>query len=467
MSAITPAPTHSSAVQPTDATPVVVIGAGPIGLAAAAELVQREIPVVVLESGDTVAAGVRSWSHVRLFSEWSQLIAPSARALLEPTGWTESNPTAYPTGGEWADAYLQPLADALNSGDSDRVRTGHRVTAVSRLGRDLLSDTGRDTQPFVVRGTTPEGTFRLQAAAIVDASGTITSPNPLGADGLPADGELELADHLTHAVPDTTDPATAQQHAGRHTAVVGAGHSAMTALIGLADLARSQPGTRITWIRRRGLTADSFGGGAADQLAGRGALGLAAARTIEDGLVEVVEGFRTTAVRRDTSSPDRVALVAEDGRTVDDVDRVVVLTGFRPDLTLTSELRVDLDPSVQAPRALAPLIDPNVHSCGTVPPHGVAELAQPEPGLYTAGMKSYGRAPTFLALTGFEQVRSIVAAIAGDHESAARVELQLPETGVCGGTGLDDAALAELGSADACGVPVAGGLPLATTGGCC
>ena len=179
MSAITPAPTHSSAVQPTDATPVVVIGAGPIGLAAAAELVLRAIPVVVLESGDAVAAGVRSWSHVRLSAEWSQLIAPAARALLEPAGWTEPKPTAYPTGGEWADAYLQPLADALNRGSSDRVRTGHRVTAISRLGRDLLSDTGRDTQPFVVRGTTPEGTFRLQAAAIIDASGTITSPNPL------------------------------------------------------------------------------------------------------------------------------------------------------------------------------------------------------------------------------------------------------------------------------------------------
>ena len=80
---------------------------------------------------------------------------------------------------------------------------------------------------------------------------------------------------------------------------------------------------------------------------------------------------------------------------------------------------------------LAPLIDPKVHSCGTVYPHGAAELSQPEPGLYLAGMKSYGRAPSFLALTGFEQVRSVVAAIAGDHEAAARVELVLPETGVC------------------------------------
>ena len=68
--------------------------------------------------------------------------------------------------------------------------------------------------------------------------------------------------------------------------------------------------------------------------------------------------------------------------------------------------------------ALAPLIDPNEHSCGTVRPHGARELAQAEPGFYFAGMKSYGRAPTFLMLTGYEQVRSIAAEIAGDHEAA-------------------------------------------------
>ena len=132
-------------------------------------------------------------------------------------------------------------------------------------------------------------------------------------------------------------------------------------------------------------------------------------------------------------------LASVDGRPVlDAVDEVVVVTGFRPDLSWLSEVRLDLDPVLQAPRALAPLIDPNVHSCGTVYPHGAAELAQPEPGLYLVGMKSYGRAPTFLAMTGYEQVRSVAAAIAGDHEAAARVELVLPETGVCGGAGLFD-----------------------------
>ena len=95
-------------------------------------------------------------------------------------------------------------------------------------------------------------------------------------------------------------------------------------------------------------------------------------------------------------------------------------TGFRPDLDFLRELRLSLDPALECPPALAPLIDPNLHSCGTVRPHGARELAQPEPGFYFAGMKSYGRAPTFLMLTGYEQVRSIVAEIAGDHEAAAR-----------------------------------------------
>jgi len=113
------------------------------------------------------------------------------------------------------------------------------------------------------------------------------------------------------------------------------------------------------------------------------------------------------------------------------VDEIIATTGFRPDLSFLREVRLSLDPSLESPVALAPLIDPNVHSCGTVYPHGVDELSHPELNFFLVGMKSYGRAPTFLALTGYEQVRSIVAALTGDWESARRVELVLPETGVC------------------------------------
>ncbi len=112
-------------------------------------------------------------------------------------------------------------------------------------------------------------------------------------------------------------------------------------------------------------------------------------------------------------------------------DVVVNATGFRPDLAPLREIRTDLDAVVEAPRLLAPLIDPNVHSCGTVEPHGFRELTHPEHGFFLVGMKSYGRAPTFLLATGYEQVRSIVAWLAGDMASASRVELTLPATGVC------------------------------------
>jgi hypothetical protein len=110
---------------------------------------------------------------------------------------------------------------------------------------------------------------------------------------------------------------------------------------------------------------------------------------------------------------------------------MIVATGFRPDVAMLREVRLSLDPWLECAAKIGPLIDPNIHSCGTVRPHGAMELAHPETDFYIAGIKSYGRAPTFLLATGHEQVRSITAALAGDREAASRVELELPETGVC------------------------------------
>ena len=116
---------------------------------------------------------------------------------------------------------------------------------------------------------------------------------------------------------------------------------------------------------------------------------------------------------------------------------------------MLGEIRLRLDPAIEAPVALAPLIDPNEHSCGTVRPHGARELRQDDPGFYLAGMKSYGRAPTFLMMTGYEQVRSIAADIAGDKEAAERVELELPETGVCTRGGVES----KVAASGCCGGP--------------
>ncbi|MEV5689144.1 NAD(P)-binding domain-containing protein [Streptomyces sp. NPDC052164] len=428
----------------TSELPVVIIGAGPVGLAAAAHLVERGIAPLVLEAGPSAASAVRDWSHVRLFSPWGEVTDPAAEKLLAPTGWVTPDAAAYPSGGDWAERYLQPLADVLG----DRVRYRTTVTGVSRAGRDRVVDADRESQPFVLHLTTPDGEERVLARAVVDASGTWLTPGPAGAGGLPALGEKAATDRISYRVPDLHDPAVRARYAGGRTAVIGSGASAFTALAALADVAKDEPGTHSTWILRRGISGSTFGGGAADQLPARGALGLAAKAAVDDGYADAVTGFRTEAVERDGAG--RLVLVGEDGRRTDPVDEVIVLTGFRPDLSFLSEIRLGLDERLQAPTALAPLIDPNQHSCGTVYPHGHRELSHPEPGIHLVGMKSYGRAPTFLAMTGYEQVRSVAAALAGDTESADRVELTLPETGVCGGAGLFDDPAAEQADAGGC-----------------
>ncbi|MFE9682027.1 NAD(P)-binding domain-containing protein [Streptomyces sp. NPDC006285] len=458
----------------TTELPVAVIGAGPAGLAAAAHLLGRGIEPLVLEAGRQVGAAVREWSHVRLFSTWGEVVDPAAEKLLAPTGWTRPDPATYPSGGDWADLYLQPLADVLG----DRVRLGATVTGVSRAGRDRTVDADREQQPFVVHITHDDGREeRVFVRAVIDASGTWAAPGPAGGSGLAALGERAAADRITYRVPDLKDPAVRARYAGRRTAVIGSGASAFTALAYLADLARSDggAGTKGVWILRRGISGSTFGGGEADQLPARGALGLAAKAAVDEGHADAVTGFRTEAIERDADGC--LILVGEDGRRLGAVDEVIVLTGFRPDLSFLGELRLGLDERLQAPVELAPLIDPNQHSCGTVYPHGHRELSHPEPGVYLVGMKSYGRAPTFLAMTGYEQVRSVAAAIAGDLEAADKVELTLPETGVCGGAGLFDAADAQETDGGCCapapqlvqlGAPATvGTAEQAPAGGCC
>jgi hypothetical protein len=406
--------------------PVAIIGGGPIGLVAAAHLLDRGETPLVLEAGDSIGAAVRSWSHVRLFSPWKYLVDPVTARLLEPTGWSAPHEERLPTGGELLTQYLEPLAALPDL--APHIRLQHRVLAVTRRGMDKVKTAGRDTTPFEVVVERPGGQVeRLLARAVIDASGTWEAPNPAGASGLHAIGELEHSAAIDYGIPDVLGR-DRERFAGRRTLVVGSGHSAFNALLDLAALRAQVPGTGIVWAIRRQDVGLMFGGGAKDALEARGALGVRLRRLVDDGTVEFLKGFRVAEVAGRFGA---LVVTAEDGRTVAGIDQMVVATGFRPDLSVARELRLRLDPWLEAPEKLAPLIDPNQHSCGTVYPHGANELAHPERDFYVVGMKSYGRAPTFLLLTGYEQVRSVVAALVGDEEGASKVELVLPETGVC------------------------------------
>jgi thioredoxin reductase len=409
--------------------PVAVIGAGPVGLAAAAHLIQRGLPVRVYEAGETVGANVRDWGHVRLFSPWEYNTDTAARALLQSHGWQEPPGKAMPTGSDLYDAYLKPLAATPEM--TAVIETGTKVTAITRQGADKVLSKDRETKPFVLAVSKGDSTIRRDLArAVIDASGTWTAPNPLGAGGILAEGEAENADRIAYGIPDVLGRDRAA-YEGRTTLVVGAGHSAANVLLDLARLAERNPATSIVWVTRGPNLMRVYGGGRADQLPARGELGSRLKALVDSERITLVSGFSVVRVK---TVGDQVALEGEtaDGvREVGPVDRIVVTTGQRPDLNLTRELRLDLDPWLESAKALGPLIDPNLHSCGSVPPHGHRELTHPEPGFYTVGIKSYGRAPTFLMLTGYEQVRSLVAAIAGDLAAADDIHLVLPETGVC------------------------------------
>ena len=416
--------------------PVAVIGAGPVGLAAAANCLDRGLRVKVYEAGETVAANVQDWGHVRLFSPWEFNVDPAARRLLLGEGWQEPPADVYPTGHELVDAYLAPLAKVPAMGAA--LQLGARVSAISRQGIDKVTSKGREMRPLVLSVTDREGATRRDLArAVIDASGTWTSPNPMGAGGVPADGETDLADRIAYHIPDVLgrDRTT---YAGRTTLVLGAGHSAANVLLDLARLAESEPATTLIWVTRGTDLSRVYGGGAADKLAERGALGSKLRALVDSGRVTLVTGYAVIRVKAEGKHLMLEGETAEGRRLIGPVDCIVAATGQRPDLALTRELRLELDPWLESAKALGPLIDPNLHSCGTVYPHGHRELSHPEPGFYTAGIKSYGRAPTFLMVTGYEQVRSIMAALAGDVAAADAVQLALPETGVCSTARPDD-----------------------------
>ncbi len=430
--------------------PVAIIGAGPIGLAAAAHLLERGIEPLILEAGPTAGAAIGQWRHIRLFSPWQYNTDAAAVRLLAGTGWEAPAATALPTGGELIDQYLTPLA-ALPA-IASRLRTGARVVAVSRLGMDKTHSRGRDATPFVIRVEHEDGEVRdYRAAAVIDASGTWSTRNPLGTSGVPAPGEADAAASIASPLPDVLGRER-ETFGGRTAVVVGAGHSAANTLINLSELAAQVPGTKILWAIRGSSAAKVYGGGDADGLAARGQLGSRLRSLVESGAVELHTGFGIAAV---AAADGVVTLSSTDGRTLE-ADIVVPATGFRPDLGILGELRLELDPGVEAPRELGPLIDPEFHSCGTVEPHGARMLAHPETDFYIVGMKSYGRAPTFLLATGYEQVRSVAAALAGDREAADAVQLELPQTGVCS---------SDLGTS--CDVPAAAGFVAETSGGCC
>ncbi|WEK56329.1 MAG: NAD(P)-binding domain-containing protein [Candidatus Cohnella colombiensis] len=408
--------------------PVAIIGGGPVGLAAAAHLVAKGESFVLFEAASQVAGNIQQWSHVRLFSPWQYNIDKVAKKLLEIHGWKAPKDTDLPTGDELVKQYLDPLSKLPQI--KPYVHYDARVVDVGRKVINKLKTAGRDKMPFVLYVDKAGKRLSFEAKAVIDASGTWSSPNPANSDGIWTEDELALNNKITYSIPDVLGNQR-ERYANKKVLVVGSGHSAINALLDLERLQEQEPSTSIFWIIRKPQVEDVYGGKENDSLQERGALGIRLQRLVESGKVEVQTSFNIQSFK---NSGGRITVIgSKNGETlqIEGVDEIISNTGSRPDLSFLREIRMDIDPALESVNELGPLIDPNIHSCGTVRPHGEKELRQPEANFYIVGSKSYGRAPTFLMATGYEQVRSIVAALTGDWEAATNIELDLPETGVC------------------------------------
>ena len=179
------------------ALPVVVIGTGPVGLAAAAHVLARNLTPVVFEAGPSAGAGIRRWGHVRMFSPWKFNVDAAAGTILARLGWVMPEGDAYPTGRELVEHYLEPLAGTSELAPC--MTFNSRVTAVARQDHDLMKQAGREAAPFLVRVVRPDGEHDVLAQAVIDASGTIETPGVLGASGLAAIGELAASGRIFYA----------------------------------------------------------------------------------------------------------------------------------------------------------------------------------------------------------------------------------------------------------------------------
>ncbi|MBI1259888.1 MAG: flavoprotein [Chloroflexi bacterium] len=411
-----------------ESLPVAIIGAGPVGLAAGAHLLERGETPIIFEAGTSIGTNLLDWGHVRMFSPWEYMVDSAAVRLLEAHGWQMPPLKDLPTGSDLVEQYLLPLAALPEI--QNHIHLNARVVAVSRLNIDKMKDAAREDAPFVLHVIYGSGDEALiEARAVIDASGTWQHPNPVGSSGLPAVGEKRNAQHIFYGIPDVRKTQRSR-YANQRVMVVGSGHSAINALLELADLKNDAPDTVIYWAMRGTNLTRVYGGGEEDALPARGRLGTRIQAYVDAGTIQIVSPFRVRELVAGAAGLDVIGETPDGAETIQ-VDEMIAATGARPDLDMLRELRLDLDPSLESTRQLGPLIDPNIHSCGTVRPHGEAELRQPEKNFYIVGMKSYGRAPTFLLATGYEQVRSVVAALAGDWDAARDVQLNLPETGVC------------------------------------
>jgi hypothetical protein len=395
---------------------IAVIGAGPIGLEAALYARTLGFEVTIYDRGE-VAENVRTWSFVRLFTPWSMNVTPPGRAALRETGaWEEPPATECPTGHEYRQRYLQPLANSPKLRDA--LRTNTNVITIGRdefTKVDAIGQPQRAQSPFRILVRDSTGRERIDHADVIfDCTGTYGNHRWAGRGGIPAPGEQALASRIWYTIPDVLGRDRGR-FADRHTLILGCGYSAATVLDAIEQLRQTFPATQVSWaIRRPGQALQAIHG---DVLPARRELVMKALR-LADNPPPWLQ-FLGTCVLEELSPAGvkfSATLRAIQTTLVIQVDEIAALVGYTPDASIYEQLQIHECYATGGPIKLsAALLGESSKDCMTAGASLTAEtLTNPEPNFFILGAKSYGTNSNFLIQLGHRQIADAFRLIRND-----------------------------------------------------
>lgn len=289
---------------------LLIVGAGPAGLATAIEGQRHGLRVVVIDRGSLL-------EHLRRFPIGMAFFSP--RPTLELAGIPLDVPRRHPTREDMISYYARVA----------------RITGLEvRTGRELGAVTGSDGDFTVAIG---DGAERIRTRKIVIATGVFGQPRRLtGVPGL----ELPKVGYGYQ------DP---HEVSGLDVAIVGAGNGAAEAAMRFFHA-----GARVTVLDRDAAIAATKWRWRLEDMA-----------VLEQtGAIRVMHRARLVRIE-----PARLVVETPDGEVALRNDRVVLLLGFEPATELFDRLGISYDPATLGarvdPRSLESSV-PGIHLAGIV-----------------------------------------------------------------------------------------------------
>lgn len=348
---------------------VVIIGAGPIGLAMAVRLFLKNIPFLVLEKGPVPGWNMLDWGHIPLFTSWIESTDPITNELLKKKGFDFSSRSTCPTGKAFSEDYLSKVAQLL---PQEGLIVNSEVKRV---------DYHHSTKTFEVVYSRDDAVMKISTQTVIDASGTWGNFNSLIPD------QPSMINYIRSTIPDIEYINSLPKHS--NIAVIGSGHSAMNSLL---ELTRYSEHTLYWLVRSERVNfGKSKVGGKSEQLEQQ------VSKLIQTKRIELMTGFDLASITR---TKDGISLQSVHHPAAITVSHLISNVGSFPDYSFLTGISLRLDNTALTAPTLISKIDPLIHSCDTVTYTFEDTLVTDIP-YYVVGMKSFGKASNFLLSKGY------------------------------------------------------------------